>query len=109
MVAVGLHDFKFVHALGWQETVAPVRAARWDCEAFCHGLADCNGFVVSGTECDLKRFANDACLCRYLRARAWNLKKALKMFSATARWRERPQRRRSRDVGGACCRSAAAE
>ena len=36
LVAAGLHDFKFVHALGWQEIVAPVRAARWDCEAFCH-------------------------------------------------------------------------
>ena len=49
---------------------------------------------------DLKRFANDACLCRYLRARAWNLKKALKMFSATARWRARtrPERIRWRDV-----------
>ena len=49
---------------------------------------------------DLKRFANDACLCRYLRARSWNLKKALKMFSATARWRAktRPERIKWRDV-----------
>lgn len=49
---------------------------------------------------DLKRFANDACLCRYLRARGWNLKKALKMFSKTARWRAktRPERIRWRDV-----------
>ena len=31
----------------------------------------------------------------YLRARAWNLKKALKMFSATARWRARTRPERS--------------
>ena len=49
---------------------------------------------------DLRRFANDACLCRYLRARGWNLKKALKMFATTARWRAktRPERVRWRDV-----------
>ena len=28
----------------------------------------------------LKRFANDATLCRYLRARDWNLKRAMKML-----------------------------
>jgi hypothetical protein len=49
---------------------------------------------------DLKRFANDACYCRYLRARRWNLKKALKMLIATLRWRAetRPERITWKDV-----------
>jgi hypothetical protein len=33
------------------------------------------------------RFATDACLCRYLRARAWNVEKATKMLHATLEWR----------------------
>ena len=49
---------------------------------------------------DLKRFVNDACLCRYLRARKWNLKKALKMLFATLKWRQktRPERVTWKDV-----------
>uniref|UniRef100_A0A7S0ILM5 CRAL-TRIO domain-containing protein n=1 Tax=Micromonas pusilla TaxID=38833 RepID=A0A7S0ILM5_MICPS len=36
----------------------------------------------------LKRFANDATLCRYLRARDWNLKRAMKMLKASLQWRK---------------------
>ena len=35
----------------------------------------------------LRRFANDATLCRYLRARQWNLAKAMKMLVASLQWR----------------------
>ena len=47
-------------------TLSPLRTARWDCEAFCHDLGDCNGFVVSGTNCDLKRFEKPAAYQKHL-------------------------------------------
>lgn len=33
------------------------------------------------------RYATDACLCRYLRARAWDVGKAQKMLQASLKWR----------------------
>ena len=33
------------------------------------------------------RFCTDACLCRYLRARAWDVGKAAKMLEASLQWR----------------------
>jgi hypothetical protein len=33
------------------------------------------------------RFCTDACLCRYLRARAWDVAKAAKMLDASLHWR----------------------
>lgn len=35
----------------------------------------------------LRAFVTDACLCRYLRARKWNVDKALKMLIGTLHWR----------------------
>ena len=35
----------------------------------------------------LRRFCSDSTLCRYLRARQWNLKRALKMLVSSLRWR----------------------
>ena len=35
----------------------------------------------------LRRFCSDSTLCRYLRARRWNLKRALKMLVSSLRWR----------------------
>jgi len=35
----------------------------------------------------LRAFVTDACLCRYLRARKWNVNKALKMLVGTLHWR----------------------
>lgn len=34
----------------------------------------------------LRRFASDATLCRYLRARSWKVKKAAKMLKASLEW-----------------------
>lgn len=38
---------------------------------------------------ELRRFVNDACLCRYLRARQWSPRRAMKALTATLRWRAR--------------------
>ena len=35
----------------------------------------------------LRAYVDDACLCRYLRARKWNVDKALKMIIASLQWR----------------------
>ena len=50
-----------------------------------------------------KEWIDDACLCRYLRARQWNINDAFEMISATITWREevRPDRIQHDDVNHA--------
>ena len=35
-----------------------------------------------------KKWANDRCLCRYLRARDWDITKSTKMILETIKWRK---------------------
>jgi hypothetical protein len=49
------------------------------------------------------RFCTDACLCRYLRARAWDVAKATKLLHASLQWRA------SVDIDALCFKDVAPE